>query len=58
MERKGDANRVNAYSARLVVDGPAPVGRPKKTYQNTLSTDMHLSKLTFGTSMKWSAPQN
>ena len=41
IERKGDADYVKACT-RLVVEGKAPVGRPKKTCQNTLSADMRL----------------
>ena len=42
VERKGGADCVNSC-ARLVVEGKAPVRRPNKTWQNTLSTNMHVS---------------
>ena len=44
MERKDDADSVKAFT-RLVVEGKAPVGRPRKTWQNTLSADMRLLKV-------------
>ena len=44
VERKDDADYVKACT-RLVVEGKAPVGRPRKTWQNTLSADMHLLKV-------------
>ena len=36
--------------ARLMVEGTAPVGRPKKTWQNqnVLYAEMHLSKVVHG----------
>ena len=37
MERKGDVDYVKACTTRLIVVGKAPVGRPRKTWQNTLS---------------------
>ena len=39
MERKCNADRVKTC-ARLM--GKAPVGRPMKTWQNTVSADTHL----------------
>ena len=39
MERKNDADCVKAR-VRLVVERMAPVGRPRKTWQDTLSADM------------------
>ena len=36
VERK-DADYVKAYSTRLVVEGMATEGRPRKTWPNTLS---------------------
>ena len=44
MERKDDADYVKACT-RLVVEGKALVGRPSKTWQNTLSADMRLLKV-------------
>ena len=38
MERKSDADCVKAC-ARLVEDGKAPDGRPKKTWNNTVSAE-------------------
>ena len=38
MERNDDADYLEACS-RLVVEGKAPVGRPRKTWQNTVSAD-------------------
>ena len=44
VERKDDADYVKAYT-RLVVEGKASVGRPRKTWQDTLSADMRLLKV-------------
>ena len=44
VERKAGADYVKACT-RLVVKGKAPVGRPRKTGQNTLSVDMRLLKV-------------
>ena len=44
MERKDNADYVKSY-AGLVVEGKGPVGRLKKTWQNTLSADMRLLKV-------------
>ena len=44
MERKDDADIVNAFT-RLVVDRTAPVGRRRKIWQKTVSTDMCLLKV-------------
>ena len=44
VERKADADYVKACT-RLVMEEKAPVGRPKKTWWNTLSADMHLLKV-------------
>ena len=44
VERKDDVDYVKAYT-RLVVEGKAPVGRLRKTRQNTLSADMRLLKV-------------
>ena len=49
VERKDDADYVKACT-RLVVEGTAPVGRPRKTWRNTLSADMHLLKVYLGLS--------
>ena len=43
VERKDDADYVKTYT-RLAVKGKAPVDRPRKTWQNTLSADMRLLK--------------
>ena len=39
MERKDDAV-IEKACTRLVMEGTAPVDRPRKTWQNTLSVDM------------------
>ena len=44
VERKDDADYVKACT-RLVMEGKAPVGRPRKTWQNTMSIDMRLLKV-------------
>ena len=49
MERKGNADYVKACN-RFVVEGKAPVGRPRKTWQNTLLPACVCSKFTLGTS--------
>ena len=38
---QGDTDYVKAR-VRLVVEGTAHVGRPKKTWQNTVSADMRI----------------
>ena len=53
VERKDDADCV-----RLIVEGTSHVGRPRKTWQNTLSADMHLMKVDhrgIQDQMKWRA---
>ena len=42
--RKGDACCVKAC-VRLVLETTIPIGRPKKTWQNSLSADMRLLKV-------------
>ena len=42
VERKDDADYPKACT-RLVVEEKAPVGRSRKSWQNTLSADMHLA---------------
>ena len=45
MERKddhADYGKTMACTTRLVVEGKVPVGRPRKTWQNTLSANMRL----------------
>ena len=57
VERKNDADYVRACT-RLVVEWKAPVGRPRKTWQNTVSADMRLLKVDPQDAhdrMKWSA---
>ena len=57
MERKDDANCAKACS-RLMLEGTAPVGRMKKTWQKTVSADMCLVKVEFqdvDNRMKWTA---
>ena len=49
VERKDNADYVKACT-RLVVEGTVRVGRPRKTWQNTLSADIHLPKVDPGTS--------
>ena len=44
MERKDVADYVKACT-RLVVEGKAPVGRPRKTWENTASADRRLLKV-------------
>ena len=44
VERKDNVDYVKACT-RLVVEGTAPVGRPRKTWQNTLSTNTRLLKV-------------
>ena len=44
VERKGDDDYVKTCTG-LVLEGKAPVGRPRKTSQNTLSADMFLLKV-------------
>ena len=44
MERKADADYLKACT-RLVVEGKVLVGRPRKTWQNTLSVDTRLLKV-------------
>ena len=41
---KGDADWVKACT-RSLVEGTSPVGRPTKTWQNTVSADMRLLKV-------------
>ena len=48
MERMDDADIVNVCT-RLVVDRTAPVGRRRKIWQETVSTDMCLLKVDPGT---------
>ena len=45
MERKNDGDYVKHTCTRLVMEGITPVGRPWKTWQNTLSADMRLLKV-------------
>ena len=45
VERKNDADYVKACTTRLIVVGKAPVGRPRKTWKNTLSADICLLKV-------------
>ena len=52
MESNGDADGVKACT-RFVVEGTAPVVRPRKTWQNTLSADMRLLKVDH--QVKWRA---
>ena len=44
VKRKDDADYVMTCT-RMVVEGKASVGRPRKTWQNTLSADMSLLKV-------------
>ena len=41
---KDDASCGVKVCTRLVVEGKAPFGRPRKSWQNTLSEDMRLLK--------------
>ena len=41
VERKDNGNYVKACTRSMVV-GTALVGRPRKTWQNTVSADMHM----------------
>ena len=42
-EIKDDSDYVKACT-RMVVEGKASVGRPRKTWQNTDSADLHLAE--------------
>ena len=44
MERKDDAD-IKKACTWLVVEGKAPVGRPRKTWRDTLYGDMHRLKV-------------
>ena len=44
VERKDDADYVKV-NTRLMAEGKAPVGRPMKTWSNTLSADIRLVKV-------------
>ena len=50
VERKDDADCVEVIYTRSVVEGKAPVGRPRKTWQNNLSANLRLLKVDPGTS--------
>ena len=57
VERKGDADCVMACTG-LEVEGKAAVGRPRKTWQNSMSSDVRLLKvdhLDVHNQKKWSA---